>query len=173
MFTDGDLWVEEDPEYRLSLAVAEPEMKQQLIVSYDDGTTVRMDMRAIPYYTQGAPLQLPDDRRITFVNIGRRDDYLVTFFSQPSGFLAYRLDKVGSLVLTHGLKEAGKSVLPSADCSIIRQDIVTPELAEPLFPLALERSTPGAFINVRPSSSSNAPTMADIEAMLAPLAPHD
>lgn len=173
MFTGGDLWVEEDPEYRLSLAVAEPEMKQQLIVSYDDGTTVRMDMRAIPYYTQGAPLQLPDDRRITFVNIGRRDDYLVTFFSQPSGFLAYRLDKVGSLVLTHGLKEAGKSVLPSADCSIIRQDIVTPELAEPLFPLALERSTPGAFINVRPSSSSNAPTMADIEAMLAPLAPHD
>ena len=138
-----DSWIDHKnnpTDCRLALAIRENEKDSNLIVRYEDSSIKRISFQDLKKEASNQNLKSGTTEKISEVNIGNDEDYLLSVIKTPAGGLFYRLDKLGGLPLTQFTEGGGVKLLNSVH-EIIRQEIVTADKLNFFDPDATDRDS--------------------------------
>ncbi|MCH5226090.1 MAG: ATP-binding protein [Muribaculaceae bacterium] len=108
----------------LALAVKDYEKEGSLIVAFEDDTTGTIPMDEVSSLTQMQNTRLKYGSGIKSVNIGKKEDYLLSVIKAASKSLYYRLDRVDQLE-EGNINGVSTRILTSLPHKILHQEIVS------------------------------------------------
>ena len=138
--THNDLWAEDEPGKRLVLAVKDKEVSDLLVIGYEDGSVATISLEEIKALEADIQHPLAETPRIKFINIAKKEQYLLSFVLNSSGYLYARADLVDRLQTIHTMKGTGKR-LYEGDFTVLAQEIADADRINLLFNKAIELSS--------------------------------
>lgn len=127
--TTDDLYIDHEnnpEECRLALVIKENEKDSNIIYTLKDGTVGKLRMQEFANFVPNQIYKLGTNEKITAVNVGNNDDYLLSVLRAPNRSLFYRLDKIENLE-TGTVKNDKPQKLCGLKSKLICQEIISPD----------------------------------------------
>lgn len=124
MHTSEDRWMDDDKSCRLSLAVHSDEESGQLVLIYEDGHVVKVNMREILEKGQDTLFAHNNEKKLLWAcPSANADDYLLMVVSDNGGNLYYRANKLSEFE-NDSMKSFGSRLFETVIGDIVAADIV-------------------------------------------------
>ena len=123
-----DRWLDDDNSCRLSLAVHSDEESGQLVLIYEDGHVVKVNMREILEKDQDTEFAHNNEKKLLWAcPSANADDYLLMVVSDNGGNLHYRANKLSEFE-SNNIKSFGSRLFETVIGDIVAADIVPASL---------------------------------------------
>jgi len=124
MFSSDDAYYDYEPDCRLALAIRDKEKNGYLVLSYSDGSIIRIRLSLFESFSENESREHRKDVTLDFVNIGGENDYLLSVVKSSFGALFYRIVNISAIMESDNLADSGVQICDN-QYSIISQEIIT------------------------------------------------